>query len=636
MAEAKPKTSGEERSPQWLFAGGLMAAVFIVYLPALHGGFIWDDDTHISKNAALLTPGGLRDIWIKPGATCQYYPLSFTFFWLAYHLWGLNTLGYHVLNVLLHGLASVLLWRVLKALKVPGAWLAGAIFALHPVCVMSVAWMTELKNTLSGGLALGSGWAYVRAAGLGKYERAEQKLDWRYYVLSLVLFQLAIFAKTAVSFLPVTLGLVVWWQRKQWKWKEVLPLIPMLGIAVGMGLVTIYVEQGSGGASGEVFRVPLAERVLISGRSFWFYLGKIFFPHNLTFIYERWGVNPLAWWQWLYPLATVGVLGGLWWKRKSIGKGMFTAGMHFYVSTSLLILIVVLYMTRYSFVSDHWQYFGCMSVIALAAAGLTRWLEGLGKNRLLVEPALCTGLFLVLGILTWWQCGMYQNLETLWQTTVDRNPNCSMAYNRLGGILFEKGQPVEAIASFKNALKAEPSSFEAENNLGNAYSVMRQLDEAVAHFQRACAIKPDDATIRFNYGNVLLQRGQADQAAEQFQTALEIRPNFAAPKEKLMIIAWTMATYADGSVRNGVKAVEIAQQLVKMDESDPASLGALAAALAETAQFSKAVDTAEKARMLALRAGNAALAGTLEEQAGLYRLEKPVRTTDLDARSPLR
>ena len=203
----------------------------------------------------MLTAGGLRDIWIKPGATCQYYPLSFTFFWLAYHLWGLNTLGYHVLNVLLHGVASVLLWRVLKALKVPGAWLAGAIFALHPVCVMSVAWMTELKNTLSGGLALGSGWAYIRASGLGEYERKENKLDWRYYLLSLALFQLAIFAKTAVSFLPVTLGLVVWWQKKQWKWKEVLPLVPMLGIAVGMGLVTIHVEQGTvGGASGEAFR----------------------------------------------------------------------------------------------------------------------------------------------------------------------------------------------------------------------------------------------------------------------------------------------------------------------------------------------------------------------------------------------
>ena len=165
----QPPWNRQDSTRQWLIAGGLMLATLLAYLPAVHGDFIWDDDTHITGNQALKTMHGLWDIWFKPGATCQYYPLSFTGFWLGYHLWGLHPEGFHLLNIFLHGTAAILLWRVFRALKVPGAWLAGAIFALHPVCVMSVAWMTELKNTLSGSLALGAAWAYVRAAGLGVY-----------------------------------------------------------------------------------------------------------------------------------------------------------------------------------------------------------------------------------------------------------------------------------------------------------------------------------------------------------------------------------------------------------------------------------------------------------------------------------
>jgi hypothetical protein len=174
VSQSDVKPSAEARQPWW--RDGLLALLLVmmtvtVYWPALHGGFVWDDDDYISANKTLRSLHGLWEIWFKPGATCQYYPLTFTGFWIGYQLWGLNPLGYHLLNVLLHALVSVLLWQVLARLKARGAWLAGALFALHPVCVMSVAWMTELKNTLSASLALGAGWAYLRFAGLGVYER---------------------------------------------------------------------------------------------------------------------------------------------------------------------------------------------------------------------------------------------------------------------------------------------------------------------------------------------------------------------------------------------------------------------------------------------------------------------------------
>ncbi|MGA3285555.1 MAG: tetratricopeptide repeat protein, partial [Verrucomicrobiota bacterium] len=396
---------------------------------------------------------------------------------------------------MLHCLTAVLLWQVLVRLQVRGAFLAGAIFALHPVCVMSVAWMMELKNTLSGTLALAASWAYLRFAGLGVYDGGDQagkngaRTDWRFYVLSLALFQLALLAKTAVSFLPVTLLLIVWWQRNRLHRRDIWPFIPMLGLAIVMGQVTSYVERHSGGASGEEFNIGFLERVLISGRSFWFYLGKIFFPYRLAFVYPRWHIDTGAWWQYVYPAATIGVLGGLWGMRRRIGKGPFAAMLHFYIGTSFLILLLVLYMTRFSFVSDHWQYFGCMSVIALVAAGISRVLGRFEKRSPFLKPVLCGVLLLVLGVLTWRQCGMYSDLETLWRTTLARNPNSFLANNNLAALYFGKGRLDEAITYYRRALEIQPDA-PAEDDLGRVFLQKGQMDEAVAHFEKAMELRP--------------------------------------------------------------------------------------------------------------------------------------------------
>jgi len=534
----------------------------------MHGGFLWDDDAHITANGTLRSWQGLWEIWFKPGATCQYYPLSFTVFWAEYQLWGLHPLGYHLVNIALHCVVAVLLWQILKRLGVGGAWLAGAIFALHPVCVMSVAWMTELKNTLSASLALGAGWAYLRYAGLGVYNvSASGRVAWRYGVLSLVLFLLAMLAKTAVSFLPATLLLVVWWQRGRVGWREVVPLVGMLGLVVGMGQMTFYIEHLHG-AEGAEFHLGLGGRVLVSGRSFWFYLGKIFFPYPLMFIYQRWEVNGAGWWQYvLYPGATVGLLAWLWWKREELGRGPLVALGHFYISTSLLVLIVVLYMTRYSYVSDHWQYFGCLGVMALVGAGITRGLGWLGKRSRFLKPVLIGILLTVLGLMTWRQCGMYTDLETLWRTTITRNPNCWMAYNNLGPILNKKGQTAEAIGMFRQAIRLKPDLAEAHFDLGNALGRKGQIDAAIDQYQQAIRLKPDyaeaynnlgaafdrkglidaaidqyqetvrlkpdDAEARFDLGVALFRKGQIDEAIDQFQAATRLKPDYAEAHNNL-------------------------------------------------------------------------------------------------------
>jgi protein O-mannosyl-transferase len=505
----------------------LMVAVVMVYWPALHGGFVWDDDSHISDNQTLRSLKGLWDIWFQPGATCQYYPLSFTVFWAGYQLWGLTTFGYHLVTVLMHGVVAVLLWQGLKRLEVRAAWLAGAIFALHPVNVMSVAWMTELKNTLAGALVLGAVWAYLRFAGLGVYETTTPEgPNWRFGLLTLVFFQLAMFAKTAVSFLPVTLLLLVWWKRGRIAWRWGWPLPAMFGIAVGMGLLTLHVEHIHG-ATGDEFRMGLLERVLVSGRSFWFYLGKLFFPYPLTFIYERWKIDPGAWWQYAYPVATLGILGGLWFLRRRLGKGLFVALLHFYITTSMLVLIQVLYMMRYSFVSDHWQYFGCMSVIAVTAAGMAGILGRLGMWGRPSGAMMITGLLLALATLSWRQCAMYANAETLLRTTIRRNPNCPMAYYNLGLVYFQQGRLDEAILQYQKVLQFHPDETDALNNLGSAFLQQGRVDEAIAYYQKALALKPDSAETHYNLGNALFRQGRTDEAMAHYQKALAINPDSA-------------------------------------------------------------------------------------------------------------
>ena len=764
-----------------LFIVLLMVATVAVYWPAMHGRFVWDDNEHIYDNQTLRSLHGLWEIWFKPGATCQYYPLSFTGFWIGFQLWGLNPLGYHLLNVVLHSLVAVLLWQVLTRLKARGAWLAGAVFALHPVCVMSVAWMTELKNTLSASLALGAAWAYLRFAHLGVYEAGtdagevsplrpsppagdrNSRTDWWFYALSLGLFQLGLFAKTAISFLPVSLLLVTWWRRERLRWRDLWPLIPMLGLAVAMGQLTFYIEHLHG-AAGEEFKMDFLERVLISGRSFWFYLGKLFFPHQLTFIYERWHMDAHAPWQYLYPITTAALLAGLWWGRRRIGKGLFVALLHFYVCTSLLILMVVLYMTRYSFVSDHWQYFGCMSVVALAAAGITAALGRFENERPFLKPALCGMLLLTLGVLTWRQAGTFADAETLWRTTIARNPDAWMAHNdfgydllrwgrvdeaiaqfqktleikpdhasahyylgrallqkgrvdeaiaqfqmvlalqpddaparnNLGQILLQKGQerealvqfqkvlendpgdPManfnlgtfllakgrvdEAIARFQKSLAVQPGSLLARNNLGTALLLKGQerealvqfqmaleydpgdptahyniglmlcqqgrLDEGIEQFQKALETRPDFAEAHNNLGNALLQKGLVDEAIAHFQKALEIRPDFADVRDNLDNAAWLLATSPEASLRNGPKALALARQLDRVSGgNNPVILDTLAAAYAETGQFSEAVDAAQRALALARAQNNTVLAEALRQQVKLLQAGSPLRST---------
>ncbi len=336
----------------------------VAYLPALRGGFIWDDDSYVTQNPALRSLAGLVAIWLKPGATYQYYPLVFTSFWAEYHLWGLQPFGYHLVNVFLHAVNAVLLWRVLRRLEVAGAWWIAAIFALHPVNVESVAWVTERKNTLSGLFYLLAALAWLRFRPLTAKVTARAP-DWRYYWLAFGFIVCALFSKTVTLSLPAVLLLLIWWKTGRLEKRDALTLTPWFVLGAASGFMTRWMEQQlvRGGAEWDL---SFVQRCLLAGRALWFYAGKLFWPAHLTFIYPRWEIDAGAAWQYSFPLGIAAVLVALWFFRARIGKGPLAAVLFFGITLAPALGFANVYPFRYSYVADHFQYLASIGLIALA------------------------------------------------------------------------------------------------------------------------------------------------------------------------------------------------------------------------------------------------------------------------------
>src|SRR2546423_3095815 len=308
-------------SRNWLLGLILIVATTVAYQPAWNGKPIWDDEIHITA-PALRTVDGLARIWTDPAAAPQYYPILHTLFWVEYKLWDGWPLPYHLVTILLHAILALLIVQILRKLEVPGAWLAAFIFALHPVHVESVAWLSEIKNTLSGTLG---------AAAILVYLRYDEDRQPGAYFLAVALFVVGLLAKTAIVALPVVLLIIFWWKRGKLVWvRDLKPLVPFFGVALVAGIVTVWVEQKFCAENGETFNFSLIDRCLIAGRLFWFYLGNLFWPANLTIIYPRWQISAALWWQYLFPLATCALFGGLWMLRRKT-RGPLAAALCFVV-----------------------------------------------------------------------------------------------------------------------------------------------------------------------------------------------------------------------------------------------------------------------------------------------------------------
>ena len=495
-----------------LWACLIVAITLVTYLPALRDGFVWDDFENVALNQSLHSLAGLKQIWVNPHASYQYYPLTYTSFWIEYHLWGLHPFGYHLVNVLLHALNAILLGMALESLAVPGAWLAALIFAVHPVHVESVAWITERKNVLSGVFVLVSLLAYLRFAA-GSENRG------RWYATSIFLFLCALLAKTSSTVLPIAILLMAWWKDGQFRPPKLAPVIPFFVLSAVLGLVTVWVEVHDVGAQGPEWSMTAAQRVLVAGRSVWFYAGKLVWPHPLTFIYPRWRVDASEWRQFLFPASALAVLGLLWALRGRIGKGPLAGGLFFVCAAAPVPALFQVYFMHYSYVADHFQYLASMGLIALAAAMLRR-----GLRPPAVRTAVCGVVLPILAVLSWQRCAAFRNDESVWGDTLKGNPDCWMAQNNLGAILFDRGEDTEAVSHFEQALRVKPDYAEAYNNLGTAMVREGRIPEAVADYEQALRLKPGYANALFNLGNALAQEGKIDEAIADYEQSLQIYP----------------------------------------------------------------------------------------------------------------
>jgi tetratricopeptide (TPR) repeat protein len=675
------------RTRAWLFGLLLAAVTIFMYQPAWNGGFIWDDDAYVTNNELLTAPDGLRRIWFSLDSPSQYFPLVYSTFRIEHALWGLNPTGYHWVNLLLHVANALLVWRLLARLHVPGAWLAGAIFALHPVQVESVAWITERKNVLMGFFFLLTLLAWIA------FVDERTKRPWRFYALALVLYVLALSAKTTACTLPAALLLILWLQKKPISWQRILQVIPFFFLGLGMGVVTVWWERYHQGTSRTLFAfLSPIERILIASRAVWFYLSKLIWPSNLTFIYPKWNISPTHPLDYAWLLAGVVLCAVIYFARRYVGRGVEVAAAFFVATLSPVLGFIMLYTFRYTFVADHYQYLASIGPIALASAGVATLAGTFRRSRpLTLVAAGCVTV--TLALLTWRQATMYADIEALWRTTLARNPGCWMAHNNLGIVLFQKGDTDQAVAHYRTTLEMQPDFWDAEYNLGIALLSKGQVDEAIAHCRNAVRIAPNDPDAQVALGNALLQKERIDDAIVHYQKALSMRPDYflahhslsraflekgeidaaishcraalliqpenadahtnlaVALDEKgqtaeavqnyekaleispqsvsaLTNLAWLLATCSNASFRNGTKAIELAGQADQLSGgTNTLVLRTLAAAYAESGQFGKAIEIARTAMQLASTKGDNSLAGALQQEIALYEVALPYRET---------
>jgi len=665
-------------------AAAIILFTAAVYLPALHAGFIWDDDDHLTQNPCVVGPLGLKEIWTSTRAI--YYPLVLTSFWALHKIVGLSPLPYHLLNVLLHAGSALLLWGGLRQLGVRAAWLGAMLWASHPVTVQSVAWVTELKNTQSCFFYLLSILLFLKAEEDRKIE--PRKFRW-HFALSLLSFILAITSKPATVMLPVVLVMCLWWRNRTVRPRDLLLCAPFLLMAAAAAGWTVYEQMFLSRAIGADWSQSWTQRFAIAGWNIWFYLAKIVWPNPLIFFYPRWKIETPQFLDLTPLLMAAGGLFLLWRNRDGFMRPVFFAAVYFVVSLFPVLGFFNVYFYKYSFVSDHFQYLACIAPLALAASAGSIALSSLKLTKW--RRAAAGTLLLTLGVLTWRQATTYRDAETLYMTTIERNPESWMAQFNWGWILIQKneldagikylreaamerpndakantgladalrgeGQLDEAIMFYKKALASTPDYVAANVGLAVAMEERGELEGAIVHYRAALQQEPNSPDIHYDLANILLRNGQIDEAMAEARLTLALEPNFpdahvtlgniflrqndehralaeyesalkVSPRSVIAQnnVAWVLATASDHALRNGALAIQLAQESNRSaGGKNLLVLHTLAAAYAENKQFDRAVETAQRALQFAREQSDFTLSHALEREIHLYEGGLPYR-----------
>ena len=492
----------------------LFLLTLVVYLPAIPGAFLWDDNIHLTDNL-LTRESGLFRSWFTT-EQCNYWPLTWTVLWVGWQFWGSDPLGYHVINILLHAAISLLLWCILRRLRVPGAWLAAVIFVVHPVNVQTVAWITQIKNLLA--------MFFYLLAILG-YLRFEHKKLTRWYFCSLLAFLMAGLSKTSVVMLPFVLIGCAWWQRGKISREDLMRSLPFFALGGVLGINEIWFQYSSIGE--DVVRPEgFFSRLAGAGWAVWFYLYKALIPYKLSFIYPRWNIDPVSIISYLPAIMLLALFVLAWRYRGHWGKA-FLFGLGYFVVTLFPVLgFFDINFMRFSLVADHWQYTSIIGIIALAVGTTVstwhHWQSRL-RNLGIAIAAVLVGL---LSVFTWVRCHGYSNPEALYRNTIAKNPKAWMAHSNLGTLLAAEGKFDEAIDHCSEALRINPTHAWIHGALANALVGQGRSDAAIPHFYEAVRLKPDFAEAHNDLGLALKKQGRVDKTISHFSEAVKIEPEF--------------------------------------------------------------------------------------------------------------
>jgi tetratricopeptide (TPR) repeat protein len=524
-----------------LWSLALVAAVVATYAPLARAGFTWDDAQNVTDNLALRDLRGLGRIWFEPGATQQYYPVTNTTLWIDWQLSGAHALRYHLENIAFHIAAALLFRALLARLAIPGAWLAAFVFALHPVHVESVAWISERKNVVSLTFYLLTALAFLRFRAVDEEPPAAQSTAKRIaaWALATLLFTATLLAKVATCTEPAALLLVLWWKRRL-RARDFGWLAPWLAIALVVGRVTSRIESSYVVRQGGVWALTPVTRLVLAGRALWFYAGKLVWPRGLMFFYPRFHLAPGEGWQALAPLAAVLVAVALFAARDRIGRGPVVAFLCYAGTLAPTLGFLDVYAFRYSYVADHWQYHASLAPIALAAAGAMALIEAeavRARSPALRALAISVAALTVaaLPILARAELPQYHDQESLYRAVISRNPDCSIAHNNLGAILQLRGDVKAAMPEHAAAAAADPTNGEALMELGHTLNMLGRSEEAIAPLTRAIGLKPWVWQGHSYYGDALAALKHYEQANGEYSLALRLEPELPGVESRFGI-----------------------------------------------------------------------------------------------------
>jgi len=628
--DAKPTLHADDEAR----GAALVALVVLAFSPALTGRWLWDDDANVTGSSAVQRLGGIVDIWARPGLTQQYYPLTHSSFWLEWQLFGGRPLYFHALNLILHAGTVLVLWRILRLLMDRGAWLGAALFAVHPVQVESVAWITERKNVLAGLFASLAVWAYLRAmdaaptASVAPSARADEA-GWR-KLLPLGFFTLGLAAKSAVAPLPFAmLALGELRRRRQGGapgdrralLRDAWRLLPLVAVALGAGLVTAHVESTTVGAEGAEFAWPPIRRVLVACHALWFYPQKLVAPLPLSFEYPVWDVSPFHAGPWLFVVATLLAASVVVLLRKRIPWAVQAALLGYVALIFPALSFFNVYFMRYAYAQDHFQYFACAPLLALVASLVMR-LTGPRAPLVAAATILLVGASVGLAVR---RSFVFRSNDALFGDAIAANPDGWHPYAVLAHDALERGDTASLVAYLEQVTRTRPTDPVFQDALGDALLQAGRPRDAIAPLRRAADATYDGsaekrASAYFKLAGAIEAANDCQDARSSYETAHALAPGTRPIALRLALELVTCKP------TDPPRAIEIATRACDVEE--PRCLAVLATAYAANRDLDSAMDRIGRAAAIARKWGATREAQGYAAQLEAYRSAKAEAPSD--------